>query len=323
MQPRPTDRPGKRATLRDVAEAAGVSVWTASNTFSNPDRIAEATRERVLAAADALDYAGPNPRARTLALGQTGLVALVSPHDSAPLLQDPGAALIAQGLLTECDRSWLSLVLAGNESDLAVDGRVFIRWAPDARIRTPAVVVDGTTDGLPGVRADTDGAAADLARLLLDLGHRRIAVIAGPGDDGRLDAAVAVLTGAAQVSVLRTSGSPWAREAHGEAAARRVLAANPRPTALMATSDPLATGALDGARRAGFAVPREVSITGLGDLPGAAERGLTTALIPYRPMGELAGRILVDRIAGHASPEAPVFPAPLAIRSTTARPPAA
>lgn len=316
-----TRRPPKRATLRDIAEAAGVSVWTASNTFSNPDRIAEATRERVLAAADALDYAGPNPRARTLALGQTGLVALVSPHDSAPLLQDPGTALVAQGLLTECDRSWLSLVLAGSEGEIAVDGRVFIRWAPDSRVRTPAVVVDGVGDGLPSVRADAEGAAAELAAMLLQLGHRRIALIAGPGDDTRLDAATTVLTGAAQLSILRTSGSPWAREAHGEAAARRVLAAQPRPTALMAMSDPLAMGALDGARRIGFAVPQDVSITGLGDLPGAAERGLTTALIPYRPMGELAGRILVDRIAGQPAPDAPLLPAPLAIRGTTAKAP--
>lgn len=318
-----TDRPAKRATLRDVAQAAGVSVWTASNTFSNPVRIAEATRERVLAAADALDYAGPNPRARTLALGQTGLIALVAPQDSVPLLRDPAAGLVAQGLLTECDRTWRSLVLAGGDGALAVDGRVFMRWAPDARVRVPAVIVDGAADGLPAVTADAGGAAAELARVLLDLGHRRIAVIAGPGDELRLAAAVAALTGAARISVLRTSGSPWATEAHGEVAARRVLAARPRPTALMAMGDQLAVGALDGARRSGLEVPRDVSITGLGDLPGAAERGLTSALIPYRPMGELAGRILEDRIAGNPVPDPPMFPAPIAIRATTGRPPAA
>lgn len=317
-----TERSSKRATLRDVAEAAGVSVWTASNTFSNPDKVAEATRERVLAAADALDYAGPNPRARTLALGQTGFIALVSPEDSAPLLRDPGAGLVAQGLLTECDRSWLSLVLAGSDGDLAVDGRVFLRWAPEAKVRTPAVVVDGSGDGLPSVRADAEGAAAELARVLLDLGHRRIAVIAAPGDDTRMDAALHALTGVAEISVLRTTGTPWATEAHGEAAARRVLAAQPRPTAIMAMSDPLAIGVLDGARQMGLLVPQDVSITGLGDLPGAAQRGLTSALIPYRPMGEIAGRILIERIAGNAAPAAPVFPAPLAIRATTGRPPA-
>lgn len=315
-----TERPVKGATLRDVAEAAGVSVWTASNTFSNPERVAEATRERVLAAADALDYAGPNPRARILALGQTGMIALVAPGDSAPLLRDPGAALVAQGLLTECDRSGSSLVLAGHEGDLAVDGRVFLRWAPTARVRTPAVVVDGTGEGLPAVRCDAAGAAAELARVLLDLGHRRIAVIAGPGDDDRLEAAVAVLAGAAQVSVLRTSGAPWATEAHGEAAARRVLGAHPRPTALMAMSDPVAVGALDGAVRTGLRVPQDVSVTGLGDLPGSAERGLTTALIPHRPMGELAGRMLMDRVAGlPPGPEPPAFPVLLAIRTTTGR----
>jgi DNA-binding LacI/PurR family transcriptional regulator len=321
MESSGNETPRKPATLRDVAEAAGVSVWTASNTFSNPDRIAEATRELVLAAADALDYAGPNPLARTLALGQTGCIALVSPRDSAPLLQDPASGLVALGLLTECDRSWLSLVLAGGEERLAVDGRVFMRWAPDSRVRGPAVVVDGTADGLPSVRADAEGAAAELARVLLELGHRRIAVIAGPGDDDRLRAAVAALTGPARISLLRTSGSPWATEAHGKAAAHRVLAARPRPTAMMAMSDPLAVGALDAARRIGLEVPRDVSITGLGDLAGTAERGLTSALIPYRPMGELAGRILVDRIAGQPPPEPPVFPAPLAIRATTGRPP--
>ncbi len=87
-------------------------------------------------------------------------------------------------------------------------------------------------------------------------------------------------------------------------------------------SDPLAIGVLDGARQMGLLVPQDVSITGLGDLPGAAQRGLTSALIPYRPMGEIAGRILIERIAGNAAPAAPVFPAPLAIRATTGRPPA-
>ena len=68
----------RRPTLRDVAREADVSVWTASNTFNNPARVAQATRERVLTAADALGYAGPNPGARTLALGRSNLVALVT-----------------------------------------------------------------------------------------------------------------------------------------------------------------------------------------------------------------------------------------------------
>jgi DNA-binding LacI/PurR family transcriptional regulator len=311
----------RRATLRDVAEAAGVSVWTASNTFSNPERVAEPTRERVLAAADLLDYAGPNPGARTLALGRTGMVALVAPHDAQPLIADPGAAQVAQGLLAVCDRAGLSLVLAGHDGEHAVDGRVFLRNVPGAGVRGPVVLVDTVAEGTPSVHTDAASAAGALARLLLDLGHRRIAVIAGPGEDDRLSAAGESLQGMGPISVYRTTGTPWPTDAHGEVAARQALRANPRPTAILALSDPLALGALDAARQMGLRVPDDVSIAGIDDLPGSDDRGLTTALVPYRPMGELAGRVLLARIAGDPPPPLTPLPAPLVIRATTAPPP--
>lgn len=318
----PAPARARRATLRDVADAAGVSVWTASNTFSNPDRVAEATRERVLAAADDLDYAGPNPGARTLALGRTGMVALVAPQDAQPLITDPGAALVTQGLLSVCDRAGLSLVLAGRDGEQAVDGRVFIRSAPEAGARGPAVVVDAPADGVPCVSADVATAAAGLARLLVDLGHRNIAVIAGPGDDDPLRAAGDVLREVGPTPVLRATGSAWPTDAHGEIAARQALMATPRPTAIMAMSDLLALGALDAARQMGLRVPQDVSITGLGDLPGSDAHSLTTALVPYRPMGELAGRVLLTRIAGEPVASPAPFPTPVAVRATTAQPPA-
>ena len=299
-----------------------MSVWTASNTFGNPDRVAEATRERVLAAADALDYAGPNPGARTLALGRTGMVALIAPQDAQPLLTDPGASLVAQGLLAICDRAGLSLVLAGRDGEQAVDGRVFLRNIPDAAARGPAVVVDTMADGIPSIHAEAATAVAALARLLIDLGHRRIAVIAGPGQDDRLEAAGEVLRELGPVPVYRTVGVPWPTDAHGEIAARQALSATPRPTAILALSDQLALGALGAGPQMGLKVPDDVSITGLDDLPRSDQRGLTTALIPYRPMGELAGRVLLARIAGEPAPRLSPLPALLAIRATTAAPPA-
>jgi DNA-binding LacI/PurR family transcriptional regulator len=312
----------KRATLRDVADAAGVSIWTASNTFSNPGRVAEATRERVLAAADSLSYAGPNPGARTLALGRTHMVAVVTPGDAGPLLADPGATLVTQGLLAVCDRAGLSLVLAGHDNDIAVDGRAFLRNVPDLALRGPYVVVDTVAPGTPSVHTDAATAAADLARLLIELGHRRIALITGPGEDDRVMAAGEVLRSLGSVPVYRTTGGPWPTDVHGEAAARQALSTDPRPTAIMAMSDPLALGAIDAARQLGFEVPGDVSVTGLDDLPGSDAHGLTTALVPYRPMGELAGRSLLARIAGDEPPPLTPLPAPLAIRGTTA-PPAA
>lgn len=310
----------KRTTLQDVADAAGVSIWTASNTFSNPGRVAEATRERVLAAADELDYAGPNPGARTLALGRTHMLAVVAPEDAGPLLSDQGATMVTQGLLSICDRAGLSLVIAGHDSEQAVDGRAFLRNVPGPSVRGPIVLVDTVAEGTPSVHTDAAAAAAQLAQLLIDLGHRRIALISGPGEDDRVRAAGEVLRSLGPVPVFQTRGTQWPTDAHGEAAARQALTTHPRPTALMAMSDPLALGALDAARQMGLHVPRDVSITGLDDLPGSDAHGLTTALVPYRPMGELAGRVLLARIAGDDPPPLTPLPAPLAIRGTTAAP---
>src|SRR5690348_1882991 len=112
------------ATLRDVAAAAGVSVWTVSTTYSNPAKVAEATRQRVHDAAAALGYLGPHPGARSLARGRTGIVAFVAPDDSEALLGEPAAALVARGLLTACHRAGYSMLLSGLATGEMVDGRV-------------------------------------------------------------------------------------------------------------------------------------------------------------------------------------------------------
>jgi DNA-binding LacI/PurR family transcriptional regulator len=299
-----------------------VSIWTASNTFSNPDRVAEATRQRVLDAADALDYAGPNPGARSLALGRTGMVALISPGDASLLLSDPAAALVAQGLLTTCDRAGLSLVFCGQEGTQLVDARVVVRGSVNAEVRGPVVVVDGEAPGdTPQVRAEAGRAARDIARHLVELGHRTIALIASDIDGVRLAAATEALADIDHLAVYRSPGTPWPTAADGEAAARAAFAHRPRPTALLAVSDTLAFGALEAAHRMGMRVPRDVSISGIDDLPGSDARGLTTALVPYRPMGELAGQALVERLDGRPAPALPVLPVPLVPRATTGPPP--
>ncbi|HET6691105.1 MAG TPA: LacI family DNA-binding transcriptional regulator, partial [Miltoncostaeaceae bacterium] len=175
------------ATLRDVAAAAGVSVWTVSTTYSNPVKVAEATRQRVLDAAAELGYPGPHPGARSLARGRTGMVAFVAPGNAEALLGDPAAALVARGLLTVCGRAGHSMLLSGQASGEAVDGRVFFRHAALTDGRAPTLVVDGAGGpGIVAVRADVRGAARALAAHLHDLGHRRIAVLAWRGAEERL-----------------------------------------------------------------------------------------------------------------------------------------
>jgi DNA-binding LacI/PurR family transcriptional regulator len=323
---KPAPRGRRRgATLRDVAAAAGVSVWTVSTTYSNPAKVAEATRQRVYDAADELGYAGPHPGARSLARGRTGIVAFVAPGDAEALLADPAAGLVARGLLTACDRAGYSLLLSGLASGENVDGRVFFRRTTLADARVPAIVVDGDGgSGVHVVRADVRGAARDMAAHLYGLGHRHLTVLAWPGADDRLAGVREGWGGADPLEVL-TLGEGRTRAALGEALARAALARTPRPTALLALSDALAASALTVAHWMGLDVPRDVSVAGLDDLPDSAALGLTTALIPYRPLGERAGDVLTTALAGGGDevPAYPDLPTALSIRRTTGPPPGA
>ncbi|HJZ61443.1 MAG TPA: LacI family DNA-binding transcriptional regulator [Miltoncostaeaceae bacterium] len=320
-------------TLRDVAAAAGVSVWTASTTYSNPGKVAEATRQRVHDAAAALGYLGPHPGARSLARGRTGTIAFVAPGEVEALLADPAAALVARGLLTACDRGGYSMLLSGRASGEMVDGRVFFREAAGADPRVPAIVVDGPgRDGVQPVEADVCGAAAMVAAHLYDLGHRDLAVLAWPGAEERLAGvregwggseplAVLVLDGGARgAGVQRAGATSGPTPAAGEALARAALTRRPRPTALLALSDTLALSALQAAHWVGLDVPGDVSVAGLDDLPDSAAAGLTSALIPYRPLGERAGDLLTAELAGEDVAAFPELPTALSIRRSTAPP---
>ena len=314
------ERP-RRPTLRDVAHAAGVSVWTVSNAYSNPDRIASATRERVLAAASAIGYTGPDPAARSLALGRTQIVALVGERDAEPLLADPAAALMARGLMHSCDGAGVAVLFTGRVGAAAVDGEVHLRVPPEGGPR-PRVLLDAPpADGVPTVRADVAGAGAAMARHLRDLGHRELVILAWPGAGERLDGARAAWgDDPLHVYMVTTSrvGGPTA--ADGETAARLALAGTPRPRAILALSDLLARGAMDAARRLGLAVPRDVSIVGIDDLEGNEALGLTSVFVPYGPMGELAGVILAALIEGGTPEVPPPLPTAVALRGSAGPP---
>ncbi len=286
-----------RPTLRDVADAAAVSVWTASNTFSNPDRVAPPTRERVLDAADALGYEGPNPGARALAMGRSHLVAFATASKPEYLLSDPAASLLAQGVLTTCSRAGLSVVLSGEDEAPLVDGHITFRAKPSASRRPRVFVTDAEVPGALTVRPDLDPGVAMLAAYLTDLGHRRVAILSVPGDDRRMESFGRHFTARGETPVFRSSDSShWPTRGAGEATARRALRGERRPTAIVALSDALAVGALDAAHAMGLNVPGDVTIVGIDDTPGSDAMGLTTVVVPYLPMGELAALTLIRRI---------------------------
>src|SRR3954470_6257525 len=125
----------KRVTLAQVAQAAGVSVMTASYTYSRPDRVSGPTRARVLAAAARLDYAGPDPRARSLRRGSTLTLGVVMGERLSYAFEDPGAVAFLTGVADVCtDHGYGMTILpitgdvddASRVTDAAVDG--FIVW---------------------------------------------------------------------------------------------------------------------------------------------------------------------------------------------------
>jgi len=205
MTSRPSTRGGaRRATISDVARAAGVSPSTASLAFSGAGPVSDTTRARVLAAARELDYGGPDPLARSLRRGRCGVVAVVVGERLGYAFRDPMMVAVLDGLAEVVGTldSSLLLVPARSSADsgaarltsLAMDAAVLLDCeAPAAALlgalhRRGVVVVgiDGPATGaVPQVRIDDEGGTAALVAHLCGLGHRDLGVITLPlGPDG-------------------------------------------------------------------------------------------------------------------------------------------
>lgn len=196
-------------TLADVARTVGVSRTTVSNAYNRPDQLSQDLRNRILAAAEELGYPGPDPVARGLRRGRTGLVGLVYDQPLSYLFTDPAILVFVGGMASVWDDAGTSLALlprleaddagASVLANAAVDGFVSIcDVTDDARLdalvarRLPFVMVDHRSSGARcQVVIDDRGGSRAAARHLLELGHRQLAVLALPrspgAPGGRLD----------------------------------------------------------------------------------------------------------------------------------------
>jgi DNA-binding LacI/PurR family transcriptional regulator len=301
--------PRSRLTLRDLAASLGVSKTTVSNAFSRPDQLSPELRARVLEAARAAGYPGPDPVARMLRTGRAGAVGLILPESLPFALDDPVASELIRGIADACEERRLGLLIVPGGihaadprmiTDVAVDG--FVAYSlPHGSARlgaalgrgVPLVVVDQPR--LPGVMTvalDDAGGAREAARHLLALGHRRFGIVTlpchpdgytGPGDRVRqassvFDVTAARFTGYASALAeagIPSEGVPFFECAHsdpalGAAAARHLFALRERPTAVLAMSDRLAIGVIAAARASGLDVPGDVSVTGFDDIAAAS-----------------------------------------------------
>jgi DNA-binding LacI/PurR family transcriptional regulator len=343
---------GNRVTLNTIAEAVGVSRTTVSNAYNRPDQLAPELRERILATARRLGYAGPDPAARRLRSGRRDAVGLLLTEGLSYAFTDPAAVMLLQGIARATEDAGLALLVVpdgGGVQDAVVDAFCLYSMeaghpnvaAAEAR-GVPLVVVDEPRlEGHAFVGIEDRRGARLAAEHLLALGHRRFAMFcertlldgyAGPLTPEREAAATSMLYHerlGGYRDALVAGGIDWASvprfelpanlPEHGLEGGRMALAADPLPTALIAGTDQLALGAIEAAREAGLRVPEDVSIVGFDDIPGAtwSRPGLTTIRQPLFEKGEVAGRLL----SAGAAPREVVLPVELVVRGSTGPPP--
>jgi DNA-binding LacI/PurR family transcriptional regulator len=342
--------------MRQVADAAGVSVMTASYVYSQPERVAPATAAKVRAAATRLGYPGPHPGARSLRRGRAGSLGVILGERLTYAFDDPQAARFLAGVAEVCAAEGVGLTLVpitGAASDVqrvaeaVVDG--FVVWTTSdddpvldavAASGLPTVVHAGPPRrGLSVVGIDDRAAAAALGRLAFT-GAARPVVLSFPVNRGRAQALCTGPPGQAVTypvtrhrwkgfldawrqaggtpACMRVAVCPANATAHGEAFAEELFRGGDPPDAIAAMSDELALGALRAAARTGRTVPGAVSITGWDDSDAAAPAGLTTLRQSLRDQGKRCAHIAL----GH--PQPPEAHDPLSwqvIRRTSTRPP--
>lgn len=320
-----------RPNLASVAALAGVSPSTASLAFSGAGPVSAATRAKVLAAAEQLDYAGPDPRAQSLRRGRSGVVGVVMADRLRDAFTDPMNIAMLDGLADELGSAGLGLLLLTeprtggvNLSLATMDAVVLIGCSPELdedvevfrRRRTPMVAIEAEPmHDVLAIDLDNREATARVARHLRELGHVDVALITLPLDQSRSRGPLTVEREAASSAYTSVQRIRGAREVfpeltgmvaggslvdEGNLAARELLARDPRPTAIIAQSDLLALGAIRAAEELGIPVPDQLSVVGFDGarVEGLAPYQLTTLVQPAVEKGRAAGRAVVELLAG-------------------------
>jgi DNA-binding LacI/PurR family transcriptional regulator len=346
----------KAAKLADVAKAAGVSQGTASNVFSRPELVRPEVRARVEECARQLNYSGPDPKGRLLRAGKVNAIGVVVNERLAVIFNSPGDLTTLAGIAEICDAKGAGMALvSGYPEDetpawsiktALVDGFIVLSLEDDHRLihearsrKLPFVAVDfDPGPDASSVRIDDRGAARLAAEYLLSLGHRAFGILSlelkgdghfGPVDRARrLDAGYAVtrdrlsgygdaLAGAGididQVPILEVLNDRVA----AAVATAGLLAAHPETTVILVMTDLMALGVLDHARKAGIAVPDQLSVVGFDDIPEAAtsDPPLTTVAQPIREKGRVAARLVFDT----EPPRTEMLPVKLVVRGSTGK----
>lgn len=331
--------PRRRAVgIRDVARIARVSTASVSRALNQPESVSAEVRARIELAIERTGYL-PDAAARALSMRRSRTLGAVIPTiDNAIFAQGIEAA---QKFLSE-RRYNLLLATSGYDPraefeqsrtliERGVDGLLFMG---DSHV--PELYRLLTSRGIPFVNTgvysperpyscvgfDNRDAAVRATRYLLDLGHRRLAMLAGITRDNdrasqRLEGFRAALA-ERRLKPAAVHESPY-RFAEARAGARKILHSDHSPTAIFCGNDILALGALLEAQALGIGVPERLSIVGFDDLELARHQQppLTTMRVPTQQMWELACEVLVAALAGNPIPVHREIEVSLIVRGST------
>jgi LacI family transcriptional regulator len=345
---RPAGAPaaGARATLREVAQQAGVHPATASRALNEATRslVAEETAARVLEAARLLAYR-PNHLARGLKTRRSATIAVVLPDLTNPLFPP-----IVRGIEDLLGAEGYVALVANTDNDDERERRVFEEMrnrhvdgliAATARRHHP-VLLETAEAGIPlvlvnrvmdehlcsSVSVDDASGIRDALAHLVSLGHRRIAHIAGPQElstgqgryqgylDGMSEAGLPV------DDVLVAFATSFSEE-EGYRCSEELFGRRRRFTAVLAANDMLALGVVRSLAGRSLACPSDISLVGFNDMPfmDRVAPPLTTVHLPHYDVGQQAARLLLERIRDHEAPvEALLLPPSLVVRASTAPP---
>ncbi len=329
----------RNPTIRDVAERAAVSKSLVSLVMHDSPKVSRKSRQAVLMAAEELGYR-PNVLARGLAGRRTSIIGVVLSNvedlchlGTLTAIQDH---LLAAGLRPLLMHSTGDARLEANVIETFLDLRADALLLVDSALAdselhelaktTPVAVIGRRVDSpeVDVVVNDEQHGAALVVDHLTDLGHERIAHIDAAGQGGSQNRREAYCRAVEGHSLEPTVVTGSCTEQGGLAGVSVLLEQPEMPSAILATNDLCALGAIDTLRRNGLQVPGDVSVVGYDDTPLAALQGinLSTVSLQVERMGEQAARLLIERLADPDQPPRTVLTKPSFVARSTTGPPA-
>jgi LacI family repressor for deo operon, udp, cdd, tsx, nupC, and nupG len=327
------------ATIRDVSKEAGVSIATVSRALSAPEKVAKASLKKVQDAIDKLHYK-PNMMSQKFRNKTADCIVVLVPDISNLFF-----TAVIRGIETIAQKNG-SNVLLGDTRDSSsrekyfihlvetrqADGIIQLRpYTSDSALpmnNVLAVNASGCENTpYPTVRIDNAGAAKDVTKYLLSLGHTRIGVISGLKENPHTIDRIKGYQGALQEAgiafeqalIAEGDFSMWS----GLNATEHFMQMAQLPTAIFCMNDEMAIGAIKGFRRKGLTLPQDMSITGFDNLEISryCEPSLTTVSQPAEKVGEKSAELLFKLISGERPTQAEyILPVEFVIRESTSTP---